>query len=148
MTNCWAPACAARCLGSFSFKAATKKPAAWLSAPPRALKPTGDAELPHLSVYGSLLVAAATSAARDQRSQEAHALIRAAAEVGDRVGVERHDYESYFGPGQVAMQQTDVHIVTENYTAALDAAKRMPKQTGLPLASQARHLADQALSHR
>jgi transcriptional regulator with XRE-family HTH domain len=113
----------------------------------QGVEPGDVVELPHLSVFGSLLLTAATAAGRDQRIQEAHDLVQAASEVAERIGADRRDYEAYFGPSQVTMQQTDVHIVTENYTAALDAAKHMPKQTGLPLASQARHLADQALAH-
>lgn len=111
------------------------------------VEPTNEVELPHLSVYGSLLLTAATAAGRDQRAQEAQGLILAANQVADRIGADRRDYEAYFGPSQVVMQQTDVHVVTENYTAALDAAKKMPKETGLPLAARARHLADQALAH-
>ncbi len=63
------------------------------------------------------------------------------------MGVDRHDYETYFGPSQVVMQTVDVGVVTEDYAGALDAAKRMPRGTTLPLASRCRHLADQALAH-
>jgi len=45
------------------------------------------------------------------------------------------------------MQEVDVHIVTEHYTAALEAARRMPTDSSMPMAAEARHLADVALAH-
>ena len=45
------------------------------------------------------------------------------------------------------MQTVDVGVVTEDYTAALDAASRMPANPGLPLAARCRHLADRACAH-
>lgn len=45
------------------------------------------------------------------------------------------------------MLAVDVHVVQEEYPAALAAAKALPPSTAdLPLASRARHLADVALA--
>jgi transcriptional regulator with XRE-family HTH domain len=112
-----------------------------------AIEPRGDVEPPQLSAYGSLLLTGATSAARGLRADDARHLLSVADEVARRMGGDRHDYETYFGPSQVVMQQVDVDVVTEEYAAALTAAERMPARTGLPRAARARHLTDQALAH-
>jgi len=112
-----------------------------------SLEPQGEVDLPHLSAYGSLILTAATAAGRNAQVQEAQSLVSSARGVANRIGSDRRDYETYFGPSQVAMQQVDVHVVTENYGAALDAVRTMPRQPGLPPAARARHLADQALAY-
>ena len=40
-----------------------------------------------------------------------------------------------------------VSVATDNYVEALDAAKTMPRDTGLPLASRAWHLTNTAYAH-
>lgn len=111
------------------------------------IEPSGDVPLPQLSAYGSLIITAATASGRGRLTEEARHLVDQAANVADRIGTDRHDYETYFGPSQVVMQTVDVGVVTEDYTSALDAARRMPRDAALPLASRCRHLADQALAH-
>lgn len=110
------------------------------------IEPAENPSLAHLSAYGSLIVTAATAAGRDQRVGEANHMIEEARKVADRMGVDRHDYETYFGPSQVTMQAVDVAVVTQNYTGALDTARAMPRGNGLPLASKCRHLADKSLA--
>ncbi|SFQ29355.1 helix-turn-helix transcriptional regulator [Amycolatopsis rubida] len=110
------------------------------------IEPGSSPALPALSAYGSLVITAATAAGRDQRVEEARDLISHAREIAARIGVDRHDYETYFGPSQVVMQSVDVAVVTEDYETALELAKDMPRDNGLPLASRCRHLADKALA--
>ncbi|MCA1672820.1 MAG: helix-turn-helix domain-containing protein [Actinobacteria bacterium] len=112
-----------------------------------SIEPHSDVTAPHLSAYGSLLVTAATAAARDNRRAAAGDFLGSATEVAHRVGADRTDYETPFGPSQVAMQTVDVCVVTEDYPAALDAASRMPPNPGLPLAARCRHLTDRACIH-
>ncbi|WP_410661993.1 helix-turn-helix domain-containing protein [Amycolatopsis sp. lyj-84] len=112
-----------------------------------SIEPTGKVTAPHLSTYGSLITTAATAAARNGRAVAATDLLAEADEVARRIGHDRDDYQTAFGPSQVAMQTVDVHVVTEDYGAALRAAKKMPQNTGLPLAAQARHMTDRALAH-
>ncbi|APU21855.1 putative transcriptional regulator [Actinoalloteichus sp. GBA129-24] len=111
-----------------------------------SIQPGADADPERLSNYGSLIITAATAAARDGRTAEARHLMAQAAEVAVHTG-DRADYETYFGPSQVAMQTVDIAVVTEDYTGALSAATRMPRDSTLPLASRARHLADQAFAY-
>ncbi|GAA5104896.1 helix-turn-helix transcriptional regulator [Haloechinothrix salitolerans] len=111
------------------------------------IEPRGDVAPEQLSAFGSLLITGATAAGRARKVGEANSLMQSAGEVANRIGYNRNDYETAFGPSQVIMQTVDVHVVTENYTSALDAATLMPRENGLPLASAARHLADRAYAH-
>jgi transcriptional regulator with XRE-family HTH domain len=112
-----------------------------------SIEPRGDVAVQELSAYGSLLITAATAAARDDRSTVAADFLGSASEVAQRVGCDRIDYETPFGPSQVTMQTVDVNVVTEDYPAALSAASRMPAKPGLPLAARCRHLTDRACAH-
>ena len=113
----------------------------------KTIEPAGEVSAPHLSVYGSLLITAATSAARGSHREQALDFLAESGQVAERIGHDRHDYETPFGPSQVVMQTVDVDVVTDEFGAALSAAKRMPREAGLPLAARARHLADRAYAH-
>ncbi|MFI9411878.1 helix-turn-helix domain-containing protein [Nocardia gamkensis] len=110
------------------------------------LEPSGDVTPTHLSAYGSLVLQGATAAGRAQDVQDALSLVEAASEIAMRIGVDRQDYETYFGPSQVVMQTVDVNVSSERYPEALAAAKNMPVNGSLPQASRARHLADTAVA--
>ena len=112
-----------------------------------SIEPSGNVPVQDLSAYGSLLVTAATAAARDDRRVVAGDFLQSAGEVAQRLGADRVDYETPFGPSQVTMQTVDVNVVTEDYPAALSAASRMPTNPGLPLAARCRHLTDRACAH-
>jgi len=111
------------------------------------IEPRGAAAPQALSVYGSLLLGAATAAARDGRIDVARAFLEQGRDVAQRLAADRMDYEIPFGPSQVTMQTVDVHVVTEDYPAALDAAKAMPTNPGLPVAARCRHLTDRACAY-
>jgi hypothetical protein len=85
----------------------------------------------------------ASAAGRGQRVSEANHLLMTSREVAERIGGDRNDYETSFGVSQVTMQTVNVHVVTENFTAALTAADL----ARLPVVSRARNLYDQALAH-
>ncbi|MBF6356571.1 helix-turn-helix transcriptional regulator [Nocardia higoensis] len=110
------------------------------------LEPDGEVASAHLSAYGSLVLQGATAAGRAQNIPDALALLETAGEVALRLGVDRQDYETYFGPSQVVMQTVDVNVSAERYPEALTAAAQMPVNGGLPQASRARHLADTAVA--
>jgi transcriptional regulator with XRE-family HTH domain len=103
--------------------------------------------LPHLSAYGHLLLMAASAAARGQHVSQATDLLAASMDVAKRLGGDRNDYETSFGLSQATMQAADVHVVTENFEAALDASDRLPRDTRLPVVLRARNLYDQAFAH-
>jgi transcriptional regulator with XRE-family HTH domain len=111
------------------------------------VEPSGDAPLPNLSAHGHLLLIAASAAGRAQRASQAEDLLGTSMQYARRLGGDRNDYETSFGVSQVTMQTVDVHVVTENFTAALTAAESLPRDTGLPVVSRARNLYDQAFAH-
>lgn len=112
------------------------------------IEPAGEVAAPALSAYGSLVITAATAAARAQLPDRAQELIAESSQVAQRLGGDRDDYQTAFGPSQVAMQSVDVAVQTGNHAAALQAARAMPGDgAALPLASRARHLTDRALAH-
>ncbi|BDT93548.1 hypothetical protein IFM12275_35240 [Nocardia sputorum] len=111
-----------------------------------ALEPSGEVTPMHLSAYGSLVLQGATAAGRAQDVHDALSLVETASEIALRIGADRQDYETYFGPSQVVMQTVDVNVSSERYPEALAAAKDMPANGSLPQASRARHLADTAVA--
>lgn len=109
------------------------------------IEPSGTVPTSHVSLYGTCVITGATAAGRAGRGKNASQLLGVARDAVARTGnTDRTDYESPFGPSQLVMQTVDVHVVTEEYGAALDTAKRMPRDSGLPLAARCRHLADVA----
>ncbi|MBB5908043.1 transcriptional regulator with XRE-family HTH domain [Actinoalloteichus hymeniacidonis] len=111
-----------------------------------SIEPAAGSSPERLSNHGSLLLTAATAAARNTDSVEARHLLAQAATIAVHTG-DRSDYETYFGPAQVVMQTVDIAVVGEDYSGALTTATTMPVDARLPLASRARHLADQAFAH-
>lgn len=112
------------------------------------IEPSGAASLPALSAYGSLVLTAGTAAARARNSSRARELVAESSGVAGRIGADRDDYQTAFGPSQVAMQSVDIGVQTGEYGQALTAARSMPNgASALPLASRARHLTDRALAH-
>ncbi|MGQ0776277.1 MAG: helix-turn-helix domain-containing protein [Pseudonocardiales bacterium] len=107
-------------------------------------QPRGDANTAQLSVYGGLLLRGATAAAREGRAGVAAELLAEAVTAAERTGADRMDYGVVFGPSNVVVQSVDVAVVTEDYAGAAEVARRMPRGSVLPLASQSRHLADVA----
>jgi transcriptional regulator with XRE-family HTH domain len=108
------------------------------------VQPTGQASPEQLTVYGGLLLRGATAAARQRRAGAATDLLTEASTVAQRAGADRTDFDVIFGPSNFVVQSADVAVVTEDYAAAAEVARRMPRNSVLPLASQCRHLADVA----
>ncbi len=112
-----------------------------------AIHPGWKAEPHHIAMWGILLTTAATSAARHNQSEEAADMLRAAHGAAARLGVSRFDYHTVFSQSKVIMMSVDCAVVAGDYVRALDTAQQMPSDSGLPIASRARHLADVAHAH-
>jgi transcriptional regulator with XRE-family HTH domain len=108
------------------------------------MEPRRKARPAEVSLWGNLLVTAATASARAGDDAEAAELLDVAKGAAARLGGPRNDYQTAFGAEQVAMQRVDVAVVAGDYTRALDAAADMPAVSTLPLAAQARHRTDLA----
>jgi transcriptional regulator with XRE-family HTH domain len=112
-----------------------------------AMEPRRKTRPAAISMWGNLLVTGATAAARSGDDPEAQDLLRTAHGAAVRLGEGRNDYQTAFGVPQVVMQRVDVAVVAGDYARALDAAADMPPESGLPLASRARHQTDLAQAH-
>ncbi|MCP3800662.1 helix-turn-helix domain-containing protein [Allokutzneria sp. A3M-2-11 16] len=100
----------------------------------------------HLVVYGGLLLRAAGAAGRANDISGAESLIAESRDAAARVGSDSTDYMLSFGPSQVTVQQTDTCVISENYSGALRAARRMPRNSSLNLLGRFRHLSDVSLA--
>jgi transcriptional regulator with XRE-family HTH domain len=111
------------------------------------MEPRRKARPAEVSLWGNLLVTAATATARAGDEVEAAELLDVAQGAAARLGGPRNDYQTAFGPEQVVMQRVDVAVVTGDHVRALEAAADMPTVSTLPLAAQARHRVDVAYAH-
>lgn len=111
------------------------------------IEPGDGASLSQVSAYGALTVTAATATARAGQTGRTEELLAVSREMADRLGTDRSEHQTTFGPAKVAMLSVDCLVVLEQYPEALKAARAMPRDATLPLASRARHLADVAYTH-
>ncbi|MQA11933.1 MAG: helix-turn-helix domain-containing protein [Pseudonocardiaceae bacterium] len=111
------------------------------------IAPTGDVSNSQLSAYGLLTVTAATAVARNHDKESAGDLLAESRQAADKIGYDRSEHQTTFGPAKVAMLSVDCAVVLDNFTGALTAAKQLPRDADLTLATRARHFADIALSH-
>ncbi len=111
------------------------------------VQPNGQASMAQLSVYGGLLLRGATAAARQRRTGAAADLLSEATTVAQRTGMDRVDVDVIFGPSNLVMQSADCAMVAEDYVAAAEVARKMPRDLALPLMFRSRHLVDVAHAH-
>lgn len=105
------------------------------------IRPAGKAPLPHLCVYGSLLLsAAAPAAAAGRRDDVAAYMAEAQVTALPFTEGDRHDYRTNYGPSQVAMQRTHQMAVLSEPGEALRAAKRVNRRDLLQISWGALHL--------
>jgi transcriptional regulator with XRE-family HTH domain len=112
-----------------------------------AMEPKRTAPKAAISMWGNLLIAAATATARAGDRKEADELLHVAHGAAVRLGEDRNDYQTAFGVSQVVMQRVDVAVVAGDHVRALDAAADMPRESQLPPAARARHATDLAQAH-
>ncbi|MGH3326951.1 MAG: helix-turn-helix domain-containing protein [Streptomycetales bacterium] len=79
----------------------------------------GSAEPRHVSVWGSLLLSAATAEARLGRRAAAEDYLNLADAAAVRLGEERDDLQTHFGRSSVIMQWVNTEIVFGNHARAL-----------------------------
>jgi transcriptional regulator with XRE-family HTH domain len=96
-----------------------------------------------MSLQGALRLQLAVIAARQNHADEAYAFLRAARVMADQLGVDRNDYNTEFGPTNVALHQVAVAVELGDAGAALRAAALIDA-AGLSAERQARLLIDVA----
>lgn len=104
------------------------------------------APLPHLTVWGSLLMTALASAAAGGRADEAGEYIALARAGAGRFESDRHDYMVNFGMSQVSMQSTHAYAVLRKPDRAIRASRSVDRADLFHI-SWGRHLIDVAQAH-
>jgi transcriptional regulator with XRE-family HTH domain len=104
------------------------------------------APLPHLTVWGSLLMTALASAAAGGRAAAADEYISLARAGAGRFDADRHDYMVNFGVSQVSMQSTHAYALLGKPDKALKASRSVDRADLFDI-SYGRHLIDVAQAH-
>jgi tetratricopeptide (TPR) repeat protein/DNA-binding XRE family transcriptional regulator len=101
---------------------------------------------PLLSLWGALHLSLAVVAARDNERQAAYEHLRLAAEAADKVGHDRNDFHTEFGPANVGVHRVAVAIELGDAGEALEAASHVDV-SHLSAEREARFLIDVARAH-
>ncbi len=99
-----------------------------------------------LSVFGTMLLQAAVAAARKGDNRGSRDLVREAREVAERVGSDRDDYHTAFGPVNVGIHRVSALVELGEGGAAVEAAAQIarPGLEALRRERRANHLVDVA----
>ncbi len=99
-----------------------------------------------LSLYGAFQLVLAAAAARDNDRSKAHSHLNSAREIAAKIGEDRNDYDTEFGPSNVAIHAVSVAVELGDAGHALDLARDI--NTGnLSAERQSRYLIDLAAAH-
>jgi hypothetical protein len=99
-----------------------------------------------LSLCGAFHLVLAITAARENDRQEAHKHLDQAREIARSVGEDRNDFDTEFGPINVALHAVSVAVVLGDAGQALDLARDIDPGR-LSAERQARYLIDLAQAH-
>jgi transcriptional regulator with XRE-family HTH domain len=109
-----------------------------------AIEPrVGSASAEQLSVWGGLLLSALPAAAAQGRRDAAEDLLSLAGVAAARLGAERNDYQTGFGPAKVAQESVHAAVTLGDTGRALELAPHVPRER-LATAAHGRHLLDVA----
>ncbi|WP_096059090.1 helix-turn-helix domain-containing protein [Carbonactinospora thermoautotrophica] len=99
-----------------------------------------------LSLFGAMHLVLAVIAAREGSRATARARIEEARKIADRIGTDRNDFNTEFGPTNVRLHAVSVAVDLGDAGEALDLAKEVDP-SGLSPERQARFLLDVARAH-
>ncbi|WP_037913335.1 helix-turn-helix domain-containing protein [Actinacidiphila yeochonensis] len=102
--------------------------------------PGEDASAEHLSAYGALHLSAAVAAVRDNQGPVAWDLYRGAERAAVRLGEDRNDWHTSFGPTNVAMHAVHLRAEEGDTAEALRVADGVEDNPELPLERRTRYL--------
>ncbi|MBZ4319221.1 helix-turn-helix domain-containing protein [Streptomyces huiliensis] len=100
-----------------------------------------------LSLWGILLLRGASAAIRGDRADTAEDLLSLAAAAAARIGTDRLDYATPFGPTNAGVATVNAYVDLGKPDKALQHARSIPGLAGLPPTWLARHYVDRALAH-
>jgi tetratricopeptide (TPR) repeat protein len=114
----------------------------------QALEPktTGKAETEVLSLYGAFHLVLAVAAARDNQRARAHQHLGTAREVAERLGEDRDEFGTEFGPPNVAIHAVNVAVELGDAGQAIDLAQQV-NPASLSSERQAGYYLDLAQAH-
>ncbi|MFI1199036.1 helix-turn-helix domain-containing protein [Streptomyces sp. NPDC020883] len=99
-----------------------------------------------LALWGILLLRAATAAVRLERRDTVLDLLTLAGAAAARLGADRIDYATPFGPTNVGVAKVNFLVEMEDSAEALRAARTVPELRALPPTWRARFHVDRALA--
>ncbi|MFH9222989.1 helix-turn-helix domain-containing protein [Streptomyces lydicus] len=99
-----------------------------------------------LALWGVLLLRAATAAVRLQRQDTVHDLLTMASAAAARIGTDRLDYATPFGPTNVGVAKVNFLVEMAESSEALRTARAVPELHALPPTWRARFHVDRALA--
>lgn len=105
-----------------------------------------DASPEVLSLWGAFHLVLAIAAARDNDRAKAREHLRHAQEIADRIGEDRNDFGTEFGPTNVALHAVGVAVELGDAGEAIDLARTIDQERLSP-ERQARYLLDLAQAH-
>ncbi|MEU6848450.1 helix-turn-helix transcriptional regulator [Actinacidiphila alni] len=103
-------------------------------------QPDEGASAEHLSAYGALHLSAAVAAVRDHQGPVAWDLYHGAERVAARLGHDRNDWHTSFGPTNVAMHAVHLRAEEGDTVEALRVADNVDDNPELPLERRTRYL--------
>jgi transcriptional regulator with XRE-family HTH domain len=99
-----------------------------------------------LSLHGAFHLVLAVTAARENDRQQTYRHLDRARDIAARIGQDRNDFGTEFGPTNVALHAVSVAVALGDAGQALDLARDIDA-TGLSPERQARYLIDLAQAH-
>ena len=109
-----------------------------------------DVEQPEPSaVYGMIFLQGAIAAGLNEEPHQVQSFLDEAGRLAARVGLDRNDYWTAFGPTNVEIYQVSAYVALRDWGAALGAAGRMNQHqlSLLPRERRANHLVDVARAY-
>lgn len=106
-----------------------------------------DVEQPAPSaVYGMIFLQGAIAAGLNHDSRQANSFLDEATLVAARLGADRNDYWTAFGPTNVEIYRVSAYVALRDWNAALESAERIDQHqlSRLPKERRANHLIDVA----
>ncbi|MGP8299672.1 helix-turn-helix domain-containing protein [Streptomyces inhibens] len=99
-----------------------------------------------LALWGILLLRAATAAVRREQRDTVRELLTMASAAAARIGTDRLDYATPFGPTNVGVAKVNFLVEMEESAEALRTARTVPELYALPPTWRARFHVDRALA--
>lgn len=102
-----------------------------------------------LSLYGTLFLQGAVAAGLNREPQQVASFLDEADRLATRLGMDRNDYWTAFGPTNVDIHRVTAYVALREWHAAVGVAKQMDQHalSRLPKERRANHLVDVARAH-